>query len=159
MLKSDLIQRILAQNPHLYHRDIEKLINTILDEIVDALHRGDRVELRGFGALSAKLRRPRKGRNPKTGAEVQVAQKAIPYFKTGKEMRARLNPATEPIVASADQVAKEANLRRSDRTRPNTKEKRSHIGRFHSGVFATVQIIQHSPRVIGRCMRGKADRI
>jgi len=86
MLKSDLIQRILAQNPHLYHRDIEKLINTILDEIVDALHRGDPVELRGFGALSAKLRRPRKGRNPKTGAEVQVAQKAITYFKTGKEI-------------------------------------------------------------------------
>src|SRR5262249_11310172 len=107
---SDLIQRIISQNPHLYQRDVEKIVNTILDEIVDALRRGDRLELRGFGAFSAKLRRPRKGRNPKTGAEVQVAQKAIPYFKTGKEMRAGLNPETEPTVASTDQVAGEANL-------------------------------------------------
>jgi integration host factor subunit beta len=61
-------------------------------------------ELRDFGVFSAKIRGPRKGRNPKTGAEVQVAQKVIPFFKTGKEMRARLNPETGVIVASADQV-------------------------------------------------------
>jgi integration host factor subunit beta len=66
--------------------------------------RGDRVELRDFGVFSAKIRGPRKGRNPKTGAEVQVAQKVIPFFKTGKEMRARLNPEARVIVASADQV-------------------------------------------------------
>ncbi len=111
MLKSDLVQRISSQNPHLYQRDIEKIINTILDEIVDALRRGDRVELRGFGAFSAKLRGARQGRNPRTGAVVSVAQKAIPAFKTGKEMRARLNPKTGPTVASAGQVPTEANDR------------------------------------------------
>ncbi len=91
MIKSDLIQRIAAQNPHLYQRDIEKIVSAILDEIVEALRRGDRVELRGFGAFSAKLREARQGRNPRTGALVSVAKKAVPYFKTGKEMRERLN--------------------------------------------------------------------
>jgi len=83
MIKSDLIGRIASQNPHLYQRDVAN----IFDEIVKALSRGDRVELRGFGAFSAKIRGARKGRNPRTGAEVRVAQKAIPFFKTGKEMR------------------------------------------------------------------------
>jgi integration host factor subunit beta len=91
MLKSELIERIASQNPHLYPRDVENIVNTILDEIVKALGRGDRVELRGFGAFSAKVRGARKGRNPRTGAEVQVAQKRIPFFKTSKEMRERLN--------------------------------------------------------------------
>jgi len=91
MIKSDLIARIASQNPHLYQRDIENIVNAIIDEIVKALDRGDRVELRGFGVFSAKIRGARKGRNPKTGAEVQVAQRVLPFFKTGKEMRARLN--------------------------------------------------------------------
>jgi integration host factor subunit beta len=117
MIKSELIQRISSQNPHLYQRDIEKIVDAILDEIIEALRRGDRVELRGFGAFSAKLRGARQGRNPRTGAVVPVAQKAVPSFKTGKEMRKRLNPETGPIVASADQVAKEANLTR-DRAEP-----------------------------------------
>jgi len=92
MIKSELIGRIASQNPHLYQRDIENIVNAII-EIVKALGRGDRVELRDFGVFSAKIRGPRKGRNPKTGAEVQVAQKVIAFFKTGKEMRARLNRA------------------------------------------------------------------
>ena len=96
MIKSELVQRISSQNPHLYQRDIEKIISAILDEIVEALGRGDRVELRGFGAFSAKLREPRQGRNPRTGAVVAVAKKAVPFFKTGKEMRARLNRETVP---------------------------------------------------------------
>jgi integration host factor subunit beta len=112
MIKSELIQRISSQNPHLYQQDIEKIVTTILDEIIEALRRGDRVELRGFGAFSAKLRGARQGRNPRTGIAVSVAQKAVPLFKTGKEMRARLNRETGPIVASADQVAKETNLNR-----------------------------------------------
>jgi integration host factor subunit beta len=112
MIKSDLIGRIASQNPYLYQRDIENIVNAIFDEIVKALGRGDRVELRGFGVFSAKIRGARKGRNPKTGAEVQVGQKVIPYFRTGKEMHARLNRETGPIVASADQVTKEANLTR-----------------------------------------------
>jgi integration host factor subunit beta len=94
MMKSDLIQRIAAQNPHLYQRDVEKIVSAIFDEIVEALRRGDRVELRGFGAFSPKRRGARTGRNPKTGAEVQVAQKVLPFFKTGKEVRARLNRQT-----------------------------------------------------------------
>jgi integration host factor subunit beta len=96
MIKSELVQRISSQNPHLYQRDIEKIVSAILDEIVEALGRGNRVELRGFGAFSAKLRGPRQGRNPRTGAVVAVAKKAVPFFKTGKEMRARLNRETVP---------------------------------------------------------------
>jgi integration host factor subunit beta len=92
MIKSELVQRIASQNPHLYQRDIENIVSAILDEMVEALRRGDRVELRGFGTLSAKLRGPRQGRNPRTGAIVAVGRKAIPAFKTGKEMRERLNP-------------------------------------------------------------------
>ena len=94
MIKSELIERISSQNPHLYERDIEKVVNAIFDEMVEALRRGDRVELRGFGAFSVKLRGPRQGRNPRTGAVVAVAKKAMPFFKTGKEMRARLNRET-----------------------------------------------------------------
>jgi integration host factor subunit beta len=96
MIKSELIERITAQNPHLFERDIEKVVNAILDEMVEALRRGDRVELRGFGAFSAKLREARQGRNPRTGVVVSVAKKAYPFFKTGKEMRARLNRETVP---------------------------------------------------------------
>ena len=96
MLKSELIERITAQNPHLFQRDIEKVVNAILDEMVEASRRGDRVELRGFGAFSVKLREALHGRNPRTGAVVPVAKKAVPFFKTVKEMRARLNRETEP---------------------------------------------------------------
>ncbi len=98
MIKSDLIRRIASQNPHLYRRDIENIVNAIFDQIVKALRSGDRVELRGFGVFSAKIRGARKSRNPRTGVEVQVAQKAIPFFKTGKEMRARLNRETAQSV-------------------------------------------------------------
>jgi integration host factor subunit beta len=97
MIKSELIKRIASQNPHLYERDIEKVVSAILDEMAEALRRGDRVELRGFGAFSAKLRGARQGRNPRTGAVVEVAKKAIPAFKTGKDMRARLNRETLPL--------------------------------------------------------------
>ena len=96
MLKSELIQRISSKNPHLYERDIEKIVNAIFDEMVEALCRGDRVELRGFGAFSAKMRAARTGRNPRTGVAVEVSKKAFPLFKTGKGMRARLNRETVP---------------------------------------------------------------
>jgi integration host factor subunit beta len=96
MKKSELIERISSQNPHLFQRDIEKIVNALLDEIVQALRRGDRVELRGFGVFSIKLRRAHQGRNPRTGAAVAVAEKAVPSFRTGKEMRARLNRETVP---------------------------------------------------------------
>lgn len=91
MIKSELVQRISEQNPHLYQRDVENIVNAILDEITEALKRGDRVELRGFGAFSVKNRPARVGRNPRTGQKVEVSEKNVPFFKTGKEMRERLN--------------------------------------------------------------------
>ena len=91
MIKSELVQRIANRNPHLYLRDVEKIVNAILDEITGALSRGDRVELRGFGAFSVKHRDARVGRNPRTGVHVPVNEKTVPFFKTGKEMRERLN--------------------------------------------------------------------
>ncbi len=91
MTKSELIQRLAEQNPHLYQRDVERIVSTIFEEFAGALARGDRVELRGFGAFSVKQRGPRIGRNPRTGEAVQVAEKFIPFFKAGKELRERLN--------------------------------------------------------------------
>ena len=91
MTKSELILRIGELNPHLYHRDVERIVATIFEEIATALARGDRVELRGFGAFSVKHRDARTGRNPRTGDTVEVSRKAIPFFKTGKQLRERLN--------------------------------------------------------------------
>lgn len=91
MIKSELVQRLAAANPHLYQRDVENIVNTIVEEITSALSRGDRVELRGFGAFSIKNRPARTGRNPRTGAAVNVSEKYVPFFKAGKEMRERLN--------------------------------------------------------------------
>jgi integration host factor subunit beta len=91
MTKSELILRLAELNPHLYQRDVERIVSTIFDEVAGALARGDRVELRGFGAFSVKRRGARTGRNPRTGAAVDVAEKFIPFFKTGKELREKLN--------------------------------------------------------------------
>ena len=91
MIKSELVQKLSDENPHLFQRDIENIVNAILAEVGDAMARGDRVELRGFGAFSVKNRPARVGRNPRTGANVSVDQKSVPFFKTGKEMRERLN--------------------------------------------------------------------
>ena len=91
MIKSELVQKIAEKNPHLYHRDLERIVNTVLDEVINALKNGDRVELRGFGAFSAKERNARTGRNPRTGESVDVVAKRVPFFKTGKELRERLN--------------------------------------------------------------------
>jgi integration host factor subunit beta len=90
MIKSELIQRIGARNPHLYVRDVEHLVNAVLEGIVSALVRGDRVELRGFGAFTMKARPPRTGRNPQTGEQVAVDKKYVPAFKPGKDLRERL---------------------------------------------------------------------
>ena len=95
MIKFELIHLIASSNPHLYHRDVERIVNVVFDEIVEALSRGDRVELRGFGAFTVKHRAARQGRNPRTGAAVPVAEKYVPFFKTGKELRERLNSTKE----------------------------------------------------------------
>jgi len=91
VIKSELIQRISEQNPDLRQNDVEKIVNTMLDAITGAMARGDRVELRGFGVFSARNRAARTGRNPRTQAYVSVEKKNFPFFKTGKEMRERLN--------------------------------------------------------------------
>jgi integration host factor subunit beta len=91
MTKSELIQRLAERNPHLYQRDVERIVSAIFDEIAAALARRDRVELRGFGAFSVKHREARMGRNPRTGDSVQVEEKYIPFFKTGKQLREKLN--------------------------------------------------------------------
>lgn len=96
MTKSELILKLSEMNPHLYQRDVERIVQTIFDEITNALAHGDRVELRGFGAFSVKRRDARTGRNPRTGATVDVTEKYVPYFKTGKDLRERLNKRNEP---------------------------------------------------------------
>ncbi len=91
MIKSELIQQIAEDNPHLYQRDVERIVSTLFEEITAALARGDRVELRGFGAFSVKKRDARMGRNPRTGAAVPVPEKVVPFFKAGKGLRERMN--------------------------------------------------------------------
>ncbi len=91
MTRSQLILRLAELNPHLYHRDVELIVTTVFEEISAAMAHGNRVELRGFGAFSVKRRAARIGRNPRTGEVVQVAAKYLPYFKTGKELRERIN--------------------------------------------------------------------
>jgi integration host factor subunit beta len=94
MIKSELVDRISLQNSHLYRRAVENIINAMLGEIIAAMARGDRVELRGFGTFSVRNRSARTARNPRTGTAVAVEKKAHPFFKTGKEMRERLNRST-----------------------------------------------------------------
>ena len=101
MIKSELIQRIGTANPHLYQRDVERIVNVILEEIISALAKGDRVELRGFGAFTVKHRSARQGRNPRTGETVFVEEKFVPFFKTGKELRERLNTGYTPSGGSS----------------------------------------------------------
>ena len=91
LIKSKLIQNITDSNPHLFVRDVERIVNTIFNEITQSLADGKRVELRGFGAFSVQHRQQRTGRNPRTGEAVNVEEKYIPRFKTGKELRLKLN--------------------------------------------------------------------
>ena len=91
MIKSELIEKIAEENPHLFQRDIERIVSTIFEEITEAISSGSRVELRGFGAFSSKRRQERMGRNPRTGEAVKVEEKFVPFFKTGKNLRKRLN--------------------------------------------------------------------
>lgn len=91
MIRSELIQKVAEENPHLYQRDVEKIVNTIFEEIIEALASGNRVELRGFGAFSVKQRDARIGRNPRTGEAVRVDEKHVPFFKAGKLLHDRLN--------------------------------------------------------------------
>lgn len=91
MIKSELVEKIAAENPHLFQRDVERIISTIFNEITDCISSGNRVELRGFGAFSSKKREERIGRNPRTGESVKIEKKSVPFFKTGKKLRRLLN--------------------------------------------------------------------
>ena len=91
MTKSELIAGLTAENPHLRGADLDTVVSTIFNEITQALSRGERVELRGFGAFTVKHRDARTGRNPRTGEAVAVDEKSVPFFKAGKELRERVN--------------------------------------------------------------------
>jgi integration host factor subunit beta len=90
MTRSDLIKRLAEANPHLYTRDVERIVATVFNQIVAALARGDRVELRGFGTFSTRSRGGRAARNPRSGVRVVVPDKTVPHFRTGKELRDHL---------------------------------------------------------------------
>lgn len=91
MIKSELIEKLAAENTHLTHAEVERVVNIILNRMTDTLAEGGRVELRGFGAFSVRSRPARAGRNPRTGEPVEVPAKSVPFFKSGKELRERLN--------------------------------------------------------------------
>ncbi len=91
MTRSELVASLAEDNPHLTVADVERIVSALFDEMTEALARGSRVELRGFGAFTVKHRNARAGRNPRTGEAVAVAQKSVPFFKAGKELRERIN--------------------------------------------------------------------
>lgn len=101
MTKSELVAELASENPHLMSRDVELIVATIFDQITAALARGHRVELRGFGAFTVKRRDARTGRNPRTGEAVPVSEKAVPFFKAGKELRERVDHGPKPVRTSA----------------------------------------------------------
>ena len=91
MTKSELILKITSKNSFLYQKDVNKIVDTLFNSVTKALKNGDRIELRGFGTFSTKLRNARIGRNPKTGEPVAIPQKKMPFFKMGKSMKERIN--------------------------------------------------------------------
>ena len=91
MIKSELIEKLAAENTHMTHAEVERVVNVVLGRMTQAMSEGGRVELRGFGAFSVRSRPARAGRNPRTGETVDVPAKSVPFFKSGKELRERLN--------------------------------------------------------------------
>jgi integration host factor subunit beta len=119
MIKSELVSKLAAENPHLYKRDVEAIVDAILNTITAALARGDRVELRGFGVFTAKKRSERNARNPRSGKTVEVPEKAFPVFKPGREMHRRLNSPAPSQPAP--------------RLRQGWPRDRAHVARQHVG--------------------------
>jgi integration host factor subunit beta len=101
MNKSELILSLARHKPHLYMSDVERIVNTVFNEITAALVRSDRVELRGFGAFSVSKRDARTGRNPRTGESVSVPARALPYFRTGKALHEKLNGGEDEELRGA----------------------------------------------------------
>jgi integration host factor subunit beta len=106
MTRSELIAGLAEDNPHLTVADVERIVAALFDEMTEALARGARVELRGFGAFTVKRRNARAGRNPRTGETVDVAQKSVPFFKAGKELRERINKPISAAVVKKNGGAK-----------------------------------------------------
>ena len=98
MTKSQLIERLVEQNPQLSIRDVELVVKSLIDQMSDSLATGDRIEIRGFGSFSLHYRAPRVGRNPKTGESVTLEGKYVPHFKPGKELRERVNDGKEKPI-------------------------------------------------------------
>lgn len=105
MTKSELVAELTAKLPHLTTRDVDFAVNLMLDAIAEALNRGDRIEIRGFGSFSLNYRPARAGRNPKTGEQVEVVAKHVPHFKAGKELRERVQAAAETAAQDQRQAA------------------------------------------------------
>lgn len=97
MTKSELIERIVDRQSQLSVRDVELSIKTMLDHMAEALAEGERIEIRGFGSFSLHYRSPRLGRNPKTGASVELEGKYVPHFKPGKELRESVNDSLDEM--------------------------------------------------------------
>ncbi|BAL25839.1 MAG: integration host factor subunit beta [Azoarcus sp.] len=93
MTKSELIARLAARFPQLVAKDADYAVKMVIDAMSDALARGDRIEIRGFGSFALNYRPPRVGRNPKSGDKVHVPEKYVPHFKAGKELRERVDIA------------------------------------------------------------------
>ena len=114
MTKSGLIAKVAEQTPHISKKDTETVVNTIFDCMTEALRKGDRIEIRGFGSFQVKVREAREGRNPKTGEEVKIPAKRTPFFKVGKELKERIEakrkqeaagPAARPSAGSGGRPA------------------------------------------------------
>lgn len=101
MTKSGLIERVAELTSHISKKDTEVVVNTIFDSMTEALRRGERIEIRGFGSFQVKQRDAREGRNPKTGEEVHIPAKRAPFFKVGKELK-ELVDATGDEITSHD---------------------------------------------------------
>ena len=102
MTRSELIAALAADHPHLTTSDIERIVTALFDEMTATLARGGRVELRGFGAFSVKQRRARAGRNPRTGETVAVVEKAVPFFRAGRELREQINAGSNSRSGPSD---------------------------------------------------------
>ena len=95
MTKSELIDALAKKQPHLALKDVELAVKCIIEKMNQALSSGERIEIRGFGSFSLHKRPPRMGRNPKTGESVALAEKHVPHFKPGKELRVRVDAASQ----------------------------------------------------------------
>jgi integration host factor subunit beta len=102
MTKSGLIERVAELTPHISKKDTEIVVNTIFDSMTEALKRGDRIEIRGFGSFQVKIREAREGRNPKTGEEVHIPAKRTPFFKVGKELKEMVDASRPSSEGAAE---------------------------------------------------------